>query len=275
VQVSTENNLEHALARLTSALALLEAELESHDDWQKLKAVEARRGRDRGKPGTTRPSKRQLRKKLLAESQLYAGYRKVRDAINLLGSISAAAEAQGLAQRRDQSLPVPEKMRVKVKAVSRNLPAADGQHTSPREGAKSLTELLEAVRHGADETAASLPQPTSQKQPGASRRRRPDLDDGALPDLEVEEAEVVIVRTAAGEAGAITVPDGPSIALSTRLKQAAREERFDGEAYAAYHGTIEEAEVEILRPGNGSGNQASVAPSSLPSTTPSALESRE
>jgi hypothetical protein len=89
------------------------------------------------------------------------------------------------------------------------------------------------------------------------------------PDLDVAEAEVWIVKrdmpppTFADERGTAAEPLAAG-SLRDRLRLARIEKEFDGESYAAYRDTVEEASVEIIFPRAGSPGPANAGEKTRP-----------
>lgn len=232
--------------------------LERNEAWRALTIAELRQGRSKTKTRTDGQSKRQLRRKLLAESPVYRAYQRLIDAIRLLRQVAAANDGESLSAHerfhdgiRTQSPDSQAKPRVKIKALSRSLPASAASVASSHiASSKTLSEMLNDA--GFPPLDESLEQLLDSDVSGSAatpdRPAIPHTHAEELPELSVEEAEVSIVHPDSRGIALSSSLDVPPVALPTRLKQATREENSNGERHTPFHGTIEEAEVEIFRP---------------------------
>lgn len=259
--MSDGKNLEQALEDLERARKRLEVMLESNEAWRVLTIAEMKQGRSKTKTRADGPGKRQLRRKLLAESPVYRAYQRLIDALRLLRQVAAVNDGEGLSARQHSAAPrdgirkrspnSQAKPRIKIKAVSRSFPASTASAaSSPIANSRTLSEMLsDAGFCLPDESMKQLPDPDVSE--SASTRDRPALpyaDAVELPELSVEEAEVSFVYPNADGSTLSGSSDARPVALSTRLKHAADGENADGGRYTPFHGTTEEAEVEIFKP---------------------------
>jgi hypothetical protein len=254
--VSHGKNLKQALDDLESARKRLEAELQRSETWQALSVVDvgSRRSPKARRAGQ---GKRQLRRKLLAESPVYRSYLRLVDAISLLrqaadmpaAQLPSAQELDGVAHEQAAKAPAPgAKPRVKIKAVSRSLPQATAGDGSSHDAEPiTLSAILAEAGFRIGDDAEPHPPTPEAHAPVAKDlvRLRPEE---SFPVVSVEEAEVIILHGEAAKfASSDTGEAPPPVALSTRLKRAVQDPA-QGEKPGPFQGIIEEAEVEIFRP---------------------------
>ncbi|MBL8565031.1 MAG: hypothetical protein JNM89_04875 [Hyphomicrobiaceae bacterium] len=142
---------------------------------------------------------------------------------------------------------VPGSITARIKALERDLAALEIRPLSPAQPRRVvLPRPTEAAAPATPPVAPPLPD--ERWQHDALRRVLDPADDdflGTGPDtISMPEADVTIIRQAAREIGLEPLPK--SVAL--RSVEESASDDFDADAYAAYHGRIEEASVEIVRP---------------------------
>lgn len=228
----------HGLGEHIGALekerARLDGLLEADETWRALAAraaLEARGGGGEGRNcGETAAEKARL-EGILAANLIYRARAKIDEAITLLFSAAAGAEAGLLsappagaeAGRRQWPLAQPPPLPAHVTAAG----MADEARAPEIGGVSTAVAESEAVP---DRDSRSLAWPFSKH--------------------DVAEARVTIVAreiplpTFADEPGSGEAP-APAGSLRDRLRRA---RDFDAAGYAAYHGTVEEASVEIVLP---------------------------
>jgi predicted flap endonuclease-1-like 5' DNA nuclease len=115
-------------------------------------------------------------------------------------------------------------------------------------------ELAAQVANDTSDTAdttAMLPARAA-RPPGPSRPSALHIEDEEFPELQVDEADVVIVRSTAPAPAAAaerSQADAASRNLLARLKRSSPLDDIDRQSYAAYRDQVEEASVEIIKPG--------------------------
>ena len=151
---------------------------------------------------------------------------------------------------QSHTLDAPGSITARIKALERDLAALEIRPLSPTQPRRVVLPRPAELTTPAEPTAAP-PLPDERWQHDALRRVLGPEDD-AIPETEphaaaMPEADVTIIRQAAREIGLEPLPESTTL----RSAEESAGDEFDADDYAGYHGRIEEASVEIVRPAEG------------------------